>query len=91
MIARLTKEDEELQSGINKAIGQNMVLKRKNDQERELLAESRKKTKIEQELKERVHECLIEADSGLGSLYEQLERARKEMQESKHWWTLATK
>lgn len=60
-----------------------MVLKRKDDQRKEMLAESRKKNKVEQDLKERVLECLDKANSGLRSLHGQLDKAKRDGQEWK--------
>lgn len=59
MIARLTRENEEWQSKFNNETGENMRIKRKNDQDWELLAESQKKAKIEEDLKEKFQECLV--------------------------------
>lgn len=80
MVARLGKEKEDLQSELYKEIGENMILKRKRNQRKELLEESRKKNKIEKDLKERVLECLDQADSGLGSLHDQLAKAKRDGQ-----------
>lgn len=54
MVAKLGKEKEDLQSELYKEIGENMTLKRKSNQRKELFEESRKKNKIEQDLKERI-------------------------------------
>lgn len=53
-----------------------MVLKRKDDQRKETLAESQKKNKVRQDLKERVLEFLDQADNGLGSLHDHLDKAK---------------
>lgn len=68
-----------------------MVLKRKDNQRKEMMAESRKKNKVGHDLKERVQECLEQADSGLGSLHDQLDKPKRYRQDWKHWWNLATK
>ncbi|KAI5431299.1 hypothetical protein KIW84_035465 [Lathyrus oleraceus] len=91
MVAKLGKEKEDLQSELYKETGKNMILKRKSNQRKELLEESRKKNRIEQDLKERVLECLDQADSGLGSLRDELAKAKRDGQEWKRWWDLATK
>ncbi|XP_050877860.1 uncharacterized protein LOC127081672 [Lathyrus oleraceus] len=91
MVAKLGKEKEDLQSELYKETGENMILKRKSNQMKELLEESRKKNRIEKDLKERVLECLDRADSGLGSHHDQLAKAKRDGQEWKHWWDLATK
>ncbi|KAI5400524.1 hypothetical protein KIW84_065418 [Lathyrus oleraceus] len=57
----------------------------------ELRAMSCKKNRIEQDVKERVLECLDQADSGLGSLHDELAKAKRDGQEWKRWWDLATK
>lgn len=73
MISILIRENEEWQSKFNNATGKNMRLKRKNDKDRELLAESpKKKAKIEEELKEKFQECLVGADCGIRSLNDKL-------------------
>ncbi|KAI5384239.1 hypothetical protein KIW84_071301 [Lathyrus oleraceus] len=71
MVAKLGKEKDDLQSELYKETRKNMILKRKSNQRKsnqmkELLEESRKKNRIEQDLKERVLECLDQVDSGLG-------------------------
>ncbi|KAI5436967.1 hypothetical protein KIW84_023190 [Lathyrus oleraceus] len=91
MVAKLGKEKDDLQSELYKETGKNMILKRKSNQRKELLEESRKKNRIEQDLKERVLECLDQADSGLGSLCDELAKAKRDGQEWKRWWDLATK
>ncbi|KAI5438709.1 hypothetical protein KIW84_024437 [Lathyrus oleraceus] len=91
MVAKLGKEKEDLQSELYKETGENMILKRKSNQRKELLEESRKKNRIEQDLKERVLECLHQADNGLGSLHDELAKAKRDGQEWKRWWDLATK
>ncbi|KAI5407813.1 hypothetical protein KIW84_053883 [Lathyrus oleraceus] len=68
-----------------------MILKRKSNQRKELLEEIRKKNKIEQDLKERVLECLDQDDSGLGSLRDELAKAKRDGLKWKRWWDLATK
>lgn len=45
-LARLEKQKEELQSNLNEATRENMVLKRKSDQRKEMLAKSQKKNKV---------------------------------------------
>lgn len=57
-----------------------MILKRKRNQRKELLKESCKKNKVEQDLKEIVLECLDQVDSGLGSLHDQLAKAKRDRQ-----------
>ncbi|KAI5419895.1 hypothetical protein KIW84_043882 [Lathyrus oleraceus] len=91
MLAKLGKEKEDLQSEFYKEIGENMILKRKSNQRKELFEEIRKKNRIEQYLKEKVLECLDQADNGLGSLHDQLAKAKRDGQKWKHWWDLATK
>ncbi|XP_050877288.1 uncharacterized protein LOC127081040 [Lathyrus oleraceus] len=91
MVARLGKENWDLQSELYKETGENMILNRKSNQRKELLKESRKKNRIEKDLKERVLECLDQADSGLGSLHDQLAKAKREGQKWKRLWDLATK
>ncbi|XP_050919755.1 uncharacterized protein LOC127137325 [Lathyrus oleraceus] len=83
MVAKLGKEKEDLQSELYKETRENMILKRKSNQRKELLEESRKKNRIEQDLKERVLECLDQANSGLGSLHDQLSKAKRDGQEWK--------
>ena len=83
MVAKLGKEKDDLQSELYKETGKNMILKRKSNQRKELLEESRKKNRIEQDLKERVLECLDQANSGLGSLHDQLSKAKRDGQEWK--------
>lgn len=58
-----------------------MVIKRKYDQRKEMLAEIRKKNKVEQDLKERVLEFLDQDDSGLGSLHNQMNKAKRDGQD----------
>lgn len=67
-----------------------MVLKRKRNHRKEHLKESRKKNKVEQDLKEKVLECLDQVDSGLGSLHDQLDKAKRVGQEWKRLWNLTT-
>lgn len=47
MMVRIGKEKEGLQSELYKETGENMILKRKNNQRKELLEESRKEGKVE--------------------------------------------
>lgn len=55
-----------------------MVLKRKYDRRKEMLDNSRKKNKVKHGLSERVLECLDQADSALGSLHDQLDKAKRD-------------
>lgn len=89
-ITKLEREKEELQSKFNKATRENMVLKRKNNQIKDMLDKSRKKKKVERDLKEIILKCLNQADSGLGSLHDQLDRAKTNGREWKCWWNLTT-
>lgn len=91
MVARLRMEKEYMQSKLYKETGENVILKRKTNQRKEILEESCMKNKVEQDLEERVLECLNGADNGLGSLHDQLAKAKRDGQEWKHWWDLATK
>lgn len=54
-----------------------MVLKRKDDERKEMLVESQKKNKVQRDLKERVLEFLDQADNGLGSLHYHLDKAKR--------------
>ncbi|KAI5430408.1 hypothetical protein KIW84_034840 [Lathyrus oleraceus] len=53
-------------------------LKKKSEEDLELLSESRKKAKLEEDLKEKYQEGLTQADMGLSSLRKQLKQTEKE-------------
>lgn len=90
-IAQLTKENKELRSKLHAMDKDNTKLKRKIEDDVELLAESRKKAKIEEDLKEKYHDGLDEADLGLTSLCKQLRQTEIERGETHHWFELSLK
>ncbi|KAI5386470.1 hypothetical protein KIW84_072847 [Lathyrus oleraceus] len=71
-IAQLTKENEDLRSKLHALDRDHARLKKKSEEDLELLSESRKKDKIEENLKEKYQEGLAQADMGLSSLRKQL-------------------
>ncbi|KAI5418204.1 hypothetical protein KIW84_042730 [Lathyrus oleraceus] len=71
-IAQLTKENKELRSKLHAMDRDNTKLKRKSQDDAKLLAESWKKAKIEEDLKEKYQDGLSQDDLGLTSLRKQL-------------------
>lgn len=69
----------------------NTKLKRKSKDDVELLAKTRKKAKIEEDLKEKYQDGLAQVDLGLTSLCKQLEQIDKERGEAHHWIELSLK
>lgn len=67
------------------------LLDEKTGHDVELLTESRKKAKIEEDLKEKYHNGLSQADLGLTSLCKQLKQIKKEREEAHCWFELAIK
>lgn len=55
------------------------------------MVESRKKAKVEEELREKYQDGLSWADLGLTSLCKQLRQTEKERGEAHHWFELALK
>ncbi|KAI5445603.1 hypothetical protein KIW84_013721 [Lathyrus oleraceus] len=66
-------------------------LKRKSEEDLELLSEIRKKDKLEEDLKEKCQEGLAQADMGLSFLRKQLKQTEKERGDNNHWFELAVK
>ncbi|KAI5389883.1 hypothetical protein KIW84_075261 [Lathyrus oleraceus] len=64
-MAQLTKENEDLRSKLHALDKDHARLKRKSEEDLELLSESRKKAKIKEDLKEKYQEGLAQADMGL--------------------------
>lgn len=90
-IAQLTQENEDLRSKLHALDRDHARLKRKSKEDLELLAESRKKAKIEEDLKEKYQERLDQAHIGLSSLRKQLKQTEKERGDNHHWFELAVK
>lgn len=66
----------------------NTKLKKKSEDNDELLAESGKKAKIEEDLKEKYQDGLSQVYLGLTSLFKQLKQTEKEPGEAHHWFEL---
>lgn len=90
-IAQLTKENEKLQSKLHAMDKDNTKLKRKSEDDVELLAKSMKKAKIKEYLNEKYRDGLSQADLELYSLCKQLKQTKKEHGEARHWFKLDIK
>lgn len=83
-IVQLTKENEDLRLNLHTLDRDHAKFKRKSEEDLELLSESRKKAKLEENLKEKYQDVLAQADMGLSSLRKQLKQAEKERGDNHH-------
>ncbi|XP_050896290.1 uncharacterized protein LOC127103035 [Lathyrus oleraceus] len=91
IIALLTKENEELQSKLHALDKYHAKLKRKSEEDIELLTEIIKKDKIEENLKDKYQDGLAQANIGLTSLKKQLKQTKKEPGDNHRWFELDVK
>ncbi|KAI5396525.1 hypothetical protein KIW84_062661 [Lathyrus oleraceus] len=90
-IAQLTKENGDLRSKLHALDRDHAKMKRKSEDDLELLSEIRKKAKLKEDLKEKYQDGLDQADIGLSSLRKQLKHAEKEQGDNHHWFELVVK